>query len=237
MVTARRDRRGRDLRRRSADAERERLCARRGRHRARCPASTRRTRATSARCSRCSRAASSRSSSSTGSRASSASATPGDIFGEVPIALGTVFPVGFRAAERSRVMRIEPHDYHAVASVAPDVGKEVGALAATGSAARAACRASPPTRPRRARSSSGIAGTRRAPSCGTSSTATRSRFTWLTPDAPDARRALGRPAAGRRGPARRSASSTARPWSGRSCAAWPSCSASPPRPTRPSTTR
>src|SRR5688572_5550856 len=36
---------------------------------------------------------------------------PGDIFGEVPIVLGTVFPVGFRAAETSRVMRIEPHDY------------------------------------------------------------------------------------------------------------------------------
>ena len=26
---------------------------------------------------------------------------PGDVFGEVPIALGTVFPVGFRAAEKS----------------------------------------------------------------------------------------------------------------------------------------
>src|SRR3954454_3316076 len=36
---------------------------------------------------------------------------PGDVFGEVPIVLGTVFPVGFRAAEKSRVMRIEPHDY------------------------------------------------------------------------------------------------------------------------------
>ncbi len=54
----------------------------------------------------------------------------GDIFGEVPITLGTVFPVGFRAAEASRVMRIEPQDYHAVASLAPDVGKEVGRLAA-----------------------------------------------------------------------------------------------------------
>src|SRR6266536_3577516 len=54
---------------------------------------------------------------------------PGDIFGEVPITLGTVFPVGFRAAEKSRVMRVEPHDYHAVAAVAPDVGKEVGRLA------------------------------------------------------------------------------------------------------------
>jgi thioredoxin reductase (NADPH) len=55
---------------------------------------------------------------------------PGDVFGEVPITLGTVFPVGFRAAETSRVMRVEPHDYHAVAATAPDVGKEVGRLAA-----------------------------------------------------------------------------------------------------------
>src|SRR5919202_5297894 len=54
---------------------------------------------------------------------------PGDIFGEVPITLGTLFPVGFRAAEPSRVMRLEPHDYHTVAAVAPDVAKEVGRLA------------------------------------------------------------------------------------------------------------
>ena len=54
---------------------------------------------------------------------------PGDIFGEVPIALGTVFPVGFRAAEASRVMRIEAPDYHAVAALAPDVAREVGRLA------------------------------------------------------------------------------------------------------------
>jgi thioredoxin reductase (NADPH) len=54
---------------------------------------------------------------------------PGEIFGEVPITLGTVFPVGFRASEQSRVMRIEPHDYHAVASVSPAVAKQVGSLA------------------------------------------------------------------------------------------------------------
>jgi thioredoxin reductase (NADPH) len=54
----------------------------------------------------------------------------GAIFGEVPIVLGTVFPVGFRAAETTRVLRIEPHDYHAVAAVQPDVAKEVGRLAA-----------------------------------------------------------------------------------------------------------
>jgi thioredoxin reductase (NADPH) len=55
---------------------------------------------------------------------------PGDVFGEVPIVLGTVFPVGFRAAEASRVMRIEARDYHTVAAVVPDVAKEVGRLAA-----------------------------------------------------------------------------------------------------------
>src|SRR5215207_1900529 len=54
---------------------------------------------------------------------------PGEIFGEVPITLGTVFPVGFRAAVPSRVLRIEPHDYHAIASGSPDVAKEVGRLA------------------------------------------------------------------------------------------------------------
>src|ERR687887_1969522 len=54
---------------------------------------------------------------------------PGDIFGEVPITFGTKFPVGFRAAEPSRVMRIEPHEYHAVAAIAPSVAAAVGALA------------------------------------------------------------------------------------------------------------
>ena len=53
---------------------------------------------------------------------------PGDVFGEVPIVLGTVFPVGFRAAEQSRVMRVEPHDYNAVAAVHPAVAKEIGKL-------------------------------------------------------------------------------------------------------------
>ena len=54
---------------------------------------------------------------------------PGDVFGEVPISLGTFFPVGFRAAEQTRVMRIEPQDYHAVAAVAPKVAEEIGKLA------------------------------------------------------------------------------------------------------------
>jgi thioredoxin reductase (NADPH) len=54
---------------------------------------------------------------------------PGELFGEVPITLGTVFPVGFRAAVPSRVMRIEPRDYHAIASASPELVQEVGRLA------------------------------------------------------------------------------------------------------------
>ena len=54
---------------------------------------------------------------------------PGAIFGEVPITLGTPFPSGFRAAAAARVMRIEAQDYHAVASAAPELAVDVGALA------------------------------------------------------------------------------------------------------------
>jgi thioredoxin reductase (NADPH) len=54
---------------------------------------------------------------------------PGDVFGEVPIVLGAPFPVGFRAAERSRVLRIQPAEYHLIAAADPIVSKAVGALA------------------------------------------------------------------------------------------------------------
>ena len=54
---------------------------------------------------------------------------PGDIFGEVPITLGTVFPVGFRAAEPSRVLRLDAHGFHTVAAFAPELAEKVGALA------------------------------------------------------------------------------------------------------------
>jgi thioredoxin reductase (NADPH) len=51
------------------------------------------------------------------------------VFGEVPIVLGTSFPVGFRAAEASRVMRIEARDYYAAAAASPEVVVSLGALA------------------------------------------------------------------------------------------------------------
>jgi thioredoxin reductase (NADPH) len=54
---------------------------------------------------------------------------PGNVLGEIAITLGLPHPAGFRAAEASRVFRIEAHDYHAVVAVAPEVGKRVGLLA------------------------------------------------------------------------------------------------------------
>ncbi len=54
---------------------------------------------------------------------------PGDLFGELSIALGMRQPAGIRAAEASRIFRLEAHDYHAVAAVAPELAKRLGALA------------------------------------------------------------------------------------------------------------
>ncbi len=118
---------------------------------------------------------------------------PGDIFGEVPITLGTGFPVGFRAAEQSRVMQIEPHDYHAVVALEPDVGKEVGRLASErigGTGGLQGLAAEPPA-PRAI-----VVGHRLDPSC------TELRrfldrnqitFSWVQPDAPNAAQQWGGP--------------------------------------------
>ena len=118
---------------------------------------------------------------------------PGDIFGEVPLALGTVFPVGFRAAEKSRIMRLEAHAYHAVAAVVPDVGKEVGRLAAHrmgGSRGLQGIAADPP--PPRAI----VVGHRWDASCADLLhflDRNQITFRWLTPDAPDAAEHWGGP--------------------------------------------
>src|SRR5882724_1300301 len=54
---------------------------------------------------------------------------PGTIFGEVPITLGTPFPGGYRAAQPSRVMRLDAQQYYALAAASPEVAMKVGALA------------------------------------------------------------------------------------------------------------
>ena len=56
----------------------------------------------------------------------------GELFGEVPIALGTPFPLGFRAAEPTRVMRVAAGDYHAIAAASSGdrrAARRVGARA------------------------------------------------------------------------------------------------------------
>ena len=54
---------------------------------------------------------------------------PGAIFGEVPLALGTPFPGGYRASEPSRVMRVEARQYYAIGAASPELLMKVGALA------------------------------------------------------------------------------------------------------------
>ncbi len=55
---------------------------------------------------------------------------PGNLLGEISIVLGTPHPAGFRAVDEARVVRIEPHDYHALAANVPEVASHVGRLAA-----------------------------------------------------------------------------------------------------------
>ena len=54
---------------------------------------------------------------------------PGDLFGEVPLVLGTPFPAAMRAVGACRVMRVEAREFHAVAATAPELSAYVGALA------------------------------------------------------------------------------------------------------------
>jgi thioredoxin reductase (NADPH) len=54
---------------------------------------------------------------------------PGTLFGEVPLALGSPFPGGYRAAEPSRVLRLTAQQYYTVAAAAPEFAQKMGALA------------------------------------------------------------------------------------------------------------
>lgn len=55
--------------------------------------------------------------------------THGMLFGEVPMTLSTTFPASGRATRSSRVLRLGPAEYYALAAVAPSVTTTVGEVA------------------------------------------------------------------------------------------------------------
>src|SRR5262249_59650674 len=122
---------------------------------------------------------------------------PGDMFGEMAIAFGMLHPAGFRAAETTRVFRLELDDFQALAAATPQVGEHVGAAALNrlvgpkGLQARASAPA-----PFQAI----VLGHRRDTSCaGLRHFLDRNqiRFRWLQPDVPpDAEQGAGAPPAG-----------------------------------------
>jgi thioredoxin reductase (NADPH) len=107
---------------------------------------------------------------------------PGSIFGEVPLALGSPFPGGYRAAEPSRVMRVEPQHYYAIAAASPEVALRVGALARERIAGLQGIAAEPP------RTQVTMVGPRWDTACGELRRfLARNQIThdWITPDSPD----------------------------------------------------
>jgi thioredoxin reductase (NADPH) len=109
---------------------------------------------------------------------------PGDLFGEMAIAFGLLHPGGWRAAETTRVFRLELRDFQAAATTSPEIGERVGALARdrlSGPKGLEA-RASTPAQIRAI-----VLGHRRDPSCAELMRfldRNQIRFRWLQPDVP-----------------------------------------------------
>jgi len=107
---------------------------------------------------------------------------PGAIFGEVPNALGTPFPGGYRASEPSRVMRVETQQYYAIAATSPEVALKVSALARERIGGLQGIAAEPP-KPRVT-----LFGHRWDTACGDLRrflSRNQITFEWVTPDSPD----------------------------------------------------
>ena len=107
---------------------------------------------------------------------------PGTIFGELPIALNTPLYGGYRAAEPSRLMRIEIREYYAIAAASPDIGLKVASLARERIGGMQGIEAEAP-KPRVT-----MVGHRLDSACGQlRQFLTRNQITydWMTPDAPE----------------------------------------------------
>ncbi len=114
----------------------------------------------------------------------------GDLVGEVPIALGTPFPLGFRAAEATRLLRLTARDYHALVAAVPEIGVKVGALARDRIGGLQGITADRP--PPRAI----VLGERWDAACAQLRRfldRNEVTFTWLTPDLPEAAEQFGEP--------------------------------------------
>jgi len=120
---------------------------------------------------------------------------PGDVFGVVPITLGTKFFAGYRASEPTRVMRVGLREYHVIAAASPEVALKVEALARERIGDMRGISAEPP-KPRVI-----MVGHRWDSACGAlRQFLARNQIIhdWITPDSPDlpARWPGGRPADG-----------------------------------------
>jgi thioredoxin reductase (NADPH) len=107
---------------------------------------------------------------------------PGAIFGEVPLTFGTVFPGAYRAAEASRVLRVDPKDYYAVAASSPALSAKVGSLALERIGGLKGIAAEPP----KVRAT--LFGDRWDPACSALRhflARNQISFEWITPDASD----------------------------------------------------
>ena len=130
---------------------------------------------------------------STGSTASSASACPETSSARCRSSSAPSSRSDSGPPSRRASMRIEPHDYHAVASVAPEVAQEIGKLAShrmSGSRGLQGLAAAPP--PPRAT----VVGHKWDAQCSSLRRfldRNQITFTWLTPDAPDAAEQWGGP--------------------------------------------
>jgi thioredoxin reductase (NADPH) len=106
----------------------------------------------------------------------------GTIFGEVPMAFGTAFVGGYRASEPSRVLRVDPKQYYAVAAASPAVSVKIGALALERMGGLQGIAAEPP-KPRVT-----MVGNRWDPTCiALRQFLARNQisYDWMTPDAPE----------------------------------------------------
>ncbi|MCG6877225.1 MAG: FAD-dependent oxidoreductase [Betaproteobacteria bacterium] len=106
----------------------------------------------------------------------------GDVFGVVPITIGTQFFGGYRASEPSRVMRVGLREYHAIAAASPEISLKVTALARERIGLMQNVSAEAP-KPRVT-----IVGHRWDSACGgLRQFLARNQITydWMTPDAPD----------------------------------------------------